>query len=343
MFRQVTTAVCLLALAELSTAGEIVLRSQAAPRGPVVRLGDVAEIKGEAGQSTEELAAMPLMPAPTSGGSQFLRGSQLRDLLAAREMSLNGWRITGAEAVEIKSLPSRASTSGSKPEVTSAPKSDADHLTDLVTDYLRQQTGHDLWSVNVDADDDVLIALQRAGAEATLNGGKAPWAGRQRFVLSGAAAEKPAYIYARIERLEMVSFAVRAIERGELVRRSDVEVRPFGGALPTQAVLSPEAIVGKEAVQAIRPDSILVTTYVRSPIIVRRGERVGVRARAAGVVVRTFAIAQQEGGLGDLVMVQAVDGKDRYAARVSGVRELEVFAAQPTVTEVASSPQAATR
>src|SRR3954452_17194507 len=103
MFRQVITAMCLLALAELSTAGEIVLRSQATARGPVVRLGDVADIKGGAGQSTEELVAMPLMPAPTSGGSQFLRGSQLRDLLAARSTSLNGWRIGGAEAVEIKS------------------------------------------------------------------------------------------------------------------------------------------------------------------------------------------------------------------------------------------------
>ena len=82
---------------------------------------------------------------------------------------------------------------------------------------------------------------------------------------------------------------------------------------------------------------MLLTSQVRAPLLVRRGERVSVRARAAGIVVRTYATAQQDGSLGDLVQVQALEGKERYAARVSGVRELEVFAAGASAGEVAAA------
>lgn len=127
------------------------------------------------------------------------------------------------------------------------------------------------------------------------------------------------------------------IERGEIIRRSDVELRPHAGALPKQAVASLDAIVGKEAVQGIRADSLLQANQVRSPLVVRRGERVAVRARTGGISVRTYALAQQDGALGDLVTVQSLEGKEQYAARVSGLRELEIFAAGAEVREIAAA------
>src|SRR5690606_2579142 len=127
-------------------------------------------------------------------------------------------------------------------------------------------------------------------------------------------------------------------ERGALVRRSDIELRPFTGALPRLAVISLDEVVGKEAVQGIRADSLILANQVRSPLLVRRGDRVSVRARAGGVTVRTYAVVQQDGALGDLVSVQTFEGKERYSARVSGMRELEVLAAGASAREVASNP-----
>ena len=96
-------------------------------------------------------------------------------------------------------------------------------------------------------------------------------------------------------------------------------------------------VVGKEATQTLRAGSAILSTQVRSPLLVRRGERVSVRARAAGVVVRTYATAQQDGSLSDLIQVQALTGKERYAARVSGTRELEVFAAGAAAEEISAA------
>ena len=62
-----------------------------------------------------------------------------------------------------------------------------------------------------------------------------------------------------------------------------------------------------------------------------------VRARAAGVVVRTYATARQDGSMGDLISVQSLETKGRFAARVSGLRELEVFAGGTSAVEVAAA------
>ncbi|RIK70880.1 MAG: flagella basal body P-ring formation protein FlgA [Planctomycetota bacterium] len=181
-----------------------------------------------------------------------------------------------------------------------------------------------------------LRQFRRAGGRATLSGGRAPWTGRQRFSISGEAAVATA-VYARVDRQEMALTALRSIARGELIRRGDVQLQPHVGALPAGALASIEAAIGKEAVQTIRAESLVTANQVRMPTIVRRGERVSVRARAAGVTVRTFAVAQQDGGLGDLVTVQAIDGKERFTARVAGLRELEIMAAGVSAADVAAA------
>jgi flagella basal body P-ring formation protein FlgA len=81
---------------------------------------------------------------------------------------------------------------------------------------------------------------------------------------------------------------------------------------------------------------LLYINQVRSPLLVRKGERVTVRARAGSVVARTYGTVQQDGSLGELVQVQALEGRERYAARVSGFRELEVFAAGASANDLAA-------
>jgi flagella basal body P-ring formation protein FlgA len=115
-----------------------------------------------------------------------------------------------------------------------------------------------------------------------------------------------------------------------------VALRPYSGSLPAQAVTSLDGVIGKEAKQPIRAGGILLANQVRAPLLVRRGERVSVHARAAGVTARTFAVAQQDGSLGDLISVQALEGKDRYSARVAGLRELEVLAVGASANDVAT-------
>jgi len=339
MMRISILAVAIFGVASPARAGEIVLREQATPAASVVRLGDVANIVAAEGVDVDRLAATPLMPAPAPGTQHFLRTAELRDLLVARGVDLRGWQFTGAEVAAVGEA---ATAAGHSAVVTGATEvgdvqSAAEQLTAAIIDYLRQQTGHELWQVKVDADDDVVAVQRQAGPRMIVSGGKAPWSGRQRFTVAAGPGQAGTIAYARVERMEMAAFATRPIERGDFIRRSDIELRPHVGALPVQAISSLEAVVGKEAVQGIRADSLVMANQVRSPLIVRRGERVSVRARAEGISVRTYAVAQQDGSFGDLVMVESLVGKERFAARVAGSRELEVFAAGASAGDVAAA------
>ena len=340
MLRNVLLTAALLSITLSARGAEIVLHEHATPQGPIVRLGDVADITGSEVGTIEHLAATPLMPAPSIGTSQFIRVAELRDLLTARGLDVRGLKLAGAEVVTIGPASATAPSNTNKLRIATDPatiEATVEQLTAAITAYLCKQSGHDLWNVKLDADDDVITAYQQAGKQNVVSGGKAPWTGRQRFAVS-TGSETPAVLaYARIERLEMAAFVVRSIERGELVRRADVELRPYAGALPRMAVVSLDEVVGKEAVQGIRADSLLMANQIRSPYLVRRGERVSVRARTGGITVRTYALVQQDGGLGDLVAVQTLETKERYSARVSGLRELEVFAAGASAGDIASS------
>ncbi len=334
-----------LSVATPALATEVVLRNRVEARGSVVLLGDVADIKADDEALRSQLAATPLIPTPAAGTQQYLRLAEIRDLVASRGVDVRDVRFGGTVVVSVVPEP----VAGAETTTRRAPTRPVIHteqevqlaterLTVAVKQYIQAQSGHDLWNVKVEGDAKLVDLTEKLGDSMRLSGGEAPWSGRQRLTILGPANEPLTLVYAKLDRLEMAVYAVQPIKGGDLIRRSDVELRPCLGALPSQSALTLEAVIGQEAVQGLRPDSIVQTNQLRTPVIVRRNERVSVRARAAGVSVRTYAMAQQDGGIGDLVMVQSLASKERYAARVIGVRELEIFTAGASAAELAANP-----
>jgi flagella basal body P-ring formation protein FlgA len=334
-----STAIVLVATA-FAGAADVIVREQATPLGPIVRLGDVADVQATEASLAEVLANTPLVTTPAQGERRFLRAVQVRELVIASGVDVRELRFSGADGVSIAGLKD-GSVDGCGSDRASAPRrsdraATVEKLTAAVVAHLCDQSHHALWEVKIVADRDLSSIQVQPGVPATVEGGKAPWTGRQRFTLSWPAYPDGVAVTADVQRIEMAVVALRNIERGDLVRLTDVEVRPQAGALPGRAIATTEAAVGKEAVQTIRAGGVLVASQLRAPVLVRRGERVSVRARTGGVTVRTYAMAQQDGSLGDLVMVTPTDSREKYVARVSGVRELEVFAAGATAGDVAA-------
>jgi flagella basal body P-ring formation protein FlgA len=77
---------------------------------------------------------------------------------------------------------------------------------------------------------------------------------------------------------------------------------------------------------------------------VHRGEVVTVYARTAGIQIRTVARAREDGARGELVAVDSLLDHSGFHARVSGIREVEVYARSPRVeTAEAAGPDATQR
>lgn len=335
------TPLTALVLGTLAHGAQLSLRPCAELSASIVLLGDVVDIIGASEAEREELAAIPLIPAPAPGAPQFLSAAQMRDLLAAAGVDVGTLQFAGAATIAINSAAVDAASPDSA-TMTPVPRDEAavaDQLTAALVEYLRQQTGHDMWDVRLNSNDKLIDAYHRLRGQLTISGGQTPWTGRQRFELKSPGLDRPLLAYANVERRQMVVVAVRPLAAGDFVRATDVELRSYTGHVSTRAAVSLDAVIGKEATQAIRPESIVLANQVRSPLLVRRGERVSVRARAAGVLVRTYATAQQDGSLGDLIPVQTLEGRQRYAARVAGLRELEVFAAGTSASDVAAFGQ----
>jgi len=306
---------------------DVVLREQATVVGPIVRLGDIADISSASSSVLKNLDSTPLIPTPAPGSARFLQRSQIRDLLATRGIDILNLRFRGATVVEVGKLSRQAEIGSELAPKTLSNREIETLLHDNIEQYLQNKTGHDRWRITMKLTTATLGKTSSLGPNLAVRGGRTPWIGRQQFYVSGIDPDETVKVKATVVKIQSVLFAKQAIKKGDVIRAADVEVRQHEDRVPSLALSSLEQVIGMEARRTISVNSILQENQVRAPLQVQRGETVTVVARTGGISVRTFAVARQDGAMGDLVQIETLDGKQRFAARVSGRQRLEVLAA----------------
>ena len=370
---------CILALvvalvaADSLAATDISIYKQVTLKGPVVKLGDVAEVKSEDSARQQKLAAIPLMPAPAPGTQRYLRKREIQDLLEAHGENLGKLEFSGGEQVAITSpggerttvetdgandpVGRRAAFAAGKAAFPSAvEKPNRAGLDEIVAgqlredirrtivDYLNANTGRNSeWKVSINVADRHLIQLQEATTSLSCQGGDAPWTGKQRFTVSVNTAEGLVQvpIAAEVTLAVPVVVATRAIAAGAVITGADIEMRKIDNPpiandrrMPMDSV---EKLVGMEAAKGIQAGDVVLSDQVRSPILVKRGEKVTVITQGGGIRVRNTARVRQDGARGDLVQVESLETKERYDARVIGMQQVAVLA--PTRPVVTTKPE----
>jgi hypothetical protein len=87
------------------------LRALARCPGPIVRLGDVAELSGaDAAPGAVPLAQIPLCPTPPAGSPRTLSLAQVRELLATSGCDLAGIVLSGSSEVVVESATGQATS-----------------------------------------------------------------------------------------------------------------------------------------------------------------------------------------------------------------------------------------
>jgi flagella basal body P-ring formation protein FlgA len=335
-----------------ATAERITIRPQATPQGTVVRLGDVAEVGAADSDRAEALAALPLMPAPVPGTRKYLRMREVQDLLAAHGEDLGRLQFNGQTVVEVLA-PDMSTQEPTAKAVQPAPAAEAkperisttevsklhDQVRDMIVRYLRAASRrNDPWQVTFELPEQHLQLLRSAMKPPLCEGGAAPWTGSQRLVLYFATAEGTVRlpVEAEVTLPKQSAVAVRPIQRGGIITAADVEMRYVEEVVGASSRRVPiddlEQLIGKEAAQAIKADSVIFSDQVQPPLLVHRGEVITVVARGGGIRVRTQARARENAALGDLVQVESLESRERYDAQVTGPKEATVLAGAPTQT-----------
>jgi flagella basal body P-ring formation protein FlgA len=208
---------------------------------------------------------------------------------------------------------------------------------ELIASHLDMKTGRAM-DVTVDCEiaDRHLMLLAAATSPVDCQGGAAPWTGRQRFELSFNTTDGPVKVpvYAQVTPESMpVVVTTRAMTRGDVFTAADLDLQNVAYAPKPGdrrvALDSVESLIGMEVRRPMPAGSIVFSDAVQSPILVKRGDLITVTSQSSGIRVRITAKALQDRSQGELVQVESLDTKEKYVARVVGMREAAIVAIGP--------------
>ena len=321
-------------LAGGATGAEICFKPQCQLSEPVVRLGDLADIVGTDAATRQRLEAMELMPAPPPATRRSLRAKEVVDLLRLHGVTLSGYRLSGANQVVVEVETRRSDLVEAAKPNRFAVRRATTRVRDAIVGYLQTvAAGQEAWQVGVTLDPTQVGRLAEGRGALQVAGGVAPWVGRQIFAIHAVDADGagPFRVVADVSLPPAAVVAVRSLPPGVRIAASDVQLTRVAtsssGRFGTANVLrSLDHVVGRETTRAVTAGQVFDRTLLRRPILVRRSDVVTVYARTPGIRVRTSARAREDGSQGDLIMVESLADRRRYFARVTGPREVDVYA-----------------
>ena len=316
-------------------AAELRLKAQCTPAATIVTLGDVADIASADARQSATMAAIELFPAPAAGEEKVVRVREIQDLLLLRGVNLGEHQLSGASEVVVQAAAARPRPAAVRPISTAEAQRIKRRLCEDLARYLNEHSGSQQdWGIEFELSDATARLFADPLAPVQVAGGAAPWIGLQRFelVVSGQKGPSQATIDASVRVIAPVVVAVHSLARGEVIRDGDVMLQrvPAADKLPG-AMRSLESAMGHELVRTVGTGLPVTSDALRPPLVVHRGEVVTVLARAGGIRIRTNARAREEGSMGELVAVESLSNRSTYYARVTGSREVEVYARPPQV------------
>jgi len=113
------------------------------------------------------------------------------------------------------------------------------------------------------------------------------------------------YVPARVDTYALVVVTTRSLSRGTQLSEADVSLTRMNTAQAGYNHLQQlDQVVGKELRRHLRAGEPLRLSHLKSPLVVRRGERVVMEAGGAAVSVVTSGRALANGQVGDQIRVQ---------------------------------------
>lgn len=147
----------------------------------------------------------------------------------------------------------------------------------------------------------------------------------QLEISAGERAPRMVWVTADVARWVPVVVARRALERGEIIAPSDVELdRRELSTLPRDISTSLDDVVGAAVRQAVVPFSPLRRDQLASVPVVRRGDAVQIVAQHGGLRLTAAGEVRQDGGRGDQVRVINRASQRELLARVVNGTTVEV-------------------
>lgn len=304
---RLTGLAAVIAATACSLASAATLRSEVRVTGPLVTIGDFFPDAGSH-------AATPLFRAPDLG----TRGNVPASLVVERARAA-GFEDASADGLRSVSVERLAVTLGVSDMEEAVRAALLERYPDLDADAL---------SLSLNGLGQPIMA--DAGAGSPLSVVDLDWnpvSGQLRTTVRIRTDEmlRMVSLHGLAQETVEVFTAARPLERGAVVSESDLQVR----RVPSQRVNARQitdrsAIVGLAARRSIQAGRPLFKSDFEEPVLVRRGDRVTMIYRVAGMTLTTLGQAMENGSDGAVIDVLNLQSRRTITATVRGRDQVEV-------------------
>lgn len=314
----------------VDASGSIRLKAQAELAHDEVLLRHIADLEGQAAEAYADVIVAKL---PAQSASVTVTHQDVRSALDAAgahwgRLSLRGFQSCIVRHVASDQPVAQQTATANPAEVldTTSPMT----LRELVVTRLASLSGvnrHELVIRFSDRDEAQLAVSSMADRFeieplSTEVLGRVPLSIRR---LRGDQVIETVRVQADVSRRMLAVVARGGIARGQTFAPSDVEVREVMlTSARGEPATDPRAVIGQVAAAVLRADTVIYPEHVQSPLMVRRGELVTVRALAGGLSVRTVARAMDDGPLGQQIQVRNERSRQTFLVQVTGPQQVVV-------------------
>lgn len=323
MIRSLFAALAFVAVGSLPAAAQFAaptLRSHVTVSGDVVHIGDMVDNAGSA-------AAIAIYRAPDRGTTGRLPVAEVIETLRAHQ-------VIGLDTRDLREI-----------EITRAARIVAHgEIETAIAQMLARRHGFgEARDITVTLDrgfDTLALDAANTGSLAVARMHFDP--SRQRFdasfEIAGSAGAPAARLRFTGTAIEMVETATvtRSIERGEILRASDVALERRPRAEVGKATLDRAPTIGMQTRRSLRAGEVLRMADLVKPDLVQRGANVTLIYQSAGLSLTIRARALENGTEGDTVSVVNLQSKREVSGTVVGPGQVAAILAPPRLAPAAA-------
>ncbi len=280
-----------------------------------IRLGEIAEIRGENPALLQKLRGIIIGKAPLPGKSRRLDEDYIKIRLKQNGIDLSRIRLLVPGKVEV----SRSFIEISKEKIEK-----------VVLDFLY---GIVPWEK-----DRFRIKKIRVSSSAVLPKGNITYnvvAPRDMNFLGtiplsvlfkvNGHLKKKIWTTVNIEVLEEMVVTKRPLRRHHLITEDDIQLKKMNLAkAKSNVVINYEDVLGKRTKRAINAGVVLRTDHLELPPLIRRGDVVSIIAESDGLKISTLGEARKKGCRGERIKVVNLNSKKIVYARVLDANTVKV-------------------
>lgn len=147
-------------------------------------------------------------------------------------------------------------------------------------------------------------------------GGVAPY---EQATVQCSAPRWTLYIQVTIEQSEDVVVAAKPLTAGQTITADDLMVRriPVQNFAGRQIFTDPTQLTGDQMMMSLPAGGMLTQNIIQSPLVVKAGQMVTVHVYSGTVMLSMDAIADQDGRIGDTILLTNPSSGRRFSAEVT--------------------------